>query len=52
MLEQERKAIEPGHGRIPIYRQCELLGLNRTSLYYVLCSGIAAGIEFRHTRDI
>jgi len=33
-LEQKRKAIEPGHKKVPIYRQCELLGLNRSSLYY------------------
>ena len=33
-LEQKRKAVEPGHKTIPVYRQCELLGLNRSSLYY------------------
>jgi len=34
-LEQKRKAIEPDNKKkIPIYRQCELLGLNRSSLYY------------------
>jgi len=33
-LEQKRKAIEPSHKKIPIYRQCELLGLHRSSLYY------------------
>ena len=33
-LEQKRKAIEPGHKKIPICRQCELLELNRSSLYY------------------
>jgi putative transposase len=33
-LEQKRRAVEPGHKKIPIYRQCELLGLNRSSLYY------------------
>ena len=33
-LEQKRKAIEPGHKKITIYRQCELLSLNRSSLYY------------------
>jgi putative transposase len=33
-LEQKRKAIESGHKKIPIYRQCELLGLNRSSVYY------------------
>ena len=33
-LEQKRRAIEPRHRRIAIYRQCELLGLSRSSLYY------------------
>lgn len=32
--EQKRRAIEPGCKKIPIYRQCELLGLNRSGLYY------------------
>ena len=36
-LEQKRKAIEPGHMQIAIYRQCELLGLSRSSLYYKSC---------------
>jgi len=36
-LEQKRKAIEPSHKKIPVYRQCELLGLNRSSLYYKRC---------------
>jgi putative transposase len=33
-IEQKRKAIEPGHKKITICRQCELLELNRGSLYY------------------
>ena len=33
-IEQKRKAVEPGHKNITIYRQCELLELNRSSLYY------------------
>ena len=33
-VEQKRKAIEPGHKKITIVRQCALLGLNRSSLYY------------------
>jgi putative transposase len=33
-IEQKRRAIKPGCKKIPIYRQCELLGLNRSSLYY------------------
>jgi putative transposase len=37
-FEQKRKAIEPAHKKIPIYRQCELLGLNRSSIYYKPCS--------------
>ena len=36
-LEQKRKAVEPGHKKIPVYRQCELLRLNRSSLYYKPC---------------
>jgi putative transposase len=36
-LEQKRNVIEPGHKKIAVYRQCELLGLNRSSLYYTPC---------------
>ena len=33
-LEQKRRAIEPENPHIPICRQCELLNLCRSSLYY------------------
>jgi putative transposase len=33
-LGQKRKAIEPANRNIPVYRQCEMLGLNRGTLYY------------------
>ncbi len=33
-VNQKRKAIEPKHKKIPICRQCELMGLNRSRLYY------------------
>jgi putative transposase len=33
-LEQKRNAIESANKKIPVYRQCELPGLNRSSLYY------------------
>jgi putative transposase len=33
-VEQKRKAVEPNHKKIPVCRQCQLLGLNRSSLYY------------------
>lgn len=36
-LNQKRLAIEPDHNQISIVRQCELLGLGRSSLYYAPC---------------
>jgi putative transposase len=36
-LKQKRNAIEPANRKIPVYRQCELLGLSRSSLYYKPC---------------
>jgi putative transposase len=33
-VDQRRKLIDPDHETIPVYRQCELLGLSRSSLYY------------------
>ena len=33
-LDKKRQAIEPANKRISIYRQCELLNLSRSSLYY------------------
>jgi putative transposase len=33
-IDQKRQAIEPAYRKIPMIRQCELLGLNRSSLYY------------------
>ena len=36
-LNQKRLAVDPGHNKIPIVRQCELLDLARSSLYYTPC---------------
>jgi putative transposase len=33
-VDQKRHLVELEHAQIPIYRQCELLGLSRSSLYY------------------
>ena len=33
-VEEKRKLIDSGNTQIPIYRQCELLGLARSSYYY------------------
>jgi putative transposase len=32
--EQKRLLVEPGHGEISVRRQCDLLGVNRSGLYY------------------
>jgi len=34
-IEQKRSAVEPQHRQISLSRQCELLGLARSSLYYL-----------------
>ncbi len=36
-LDEKRLAVDPRHKQIPVYRQCELLNLNRSSLYYKPC---------------
>ena len=36
-LNQKRLAVDPGHNNISIVRQCELLDLARSSLYYMPC---------------
>ena len=36
-LDQKRLVIERDHQQIPVVRQCELLGLTRSSLYYSSC---------------
>lgn len=33
-LEDKRQAVEPEFSPIPVYRQCELLGLTRSTYYY------------------
>ena len=35
-VEQKRALIDPANGQVPIYRQCELVGLARSSYYYEL----------------
>ena len=33
-VKAKRELIEPANGRVSVARQCELLGLNRSTLYY------------------
>ena len=50
-LDQKRQAIEPKHKRIPVCRQCELLDLNRSSLYYKPCRDTAYNEELMQMID-
>lgn len=34
LLEDKENALEPSHGEISLRRQCELLGVNRSTYYY------------------
>jgi putative transposase len=42
---KKRKEVEPGNPRISLSRQCELLGLNRSS-YIIVLAGMSMVIEF------
>ena len=37
--EERRRLVEPEHGEISVRRQCELLGVSRSSLYYQPAGG-------------
>jgi putative transposase len=50
-LEQKRKSVDPGHKKIPVCRQCELLGLNRSSLYYKPCGESAYNEQLMRLLD-
>lgn len=52
LSKQERyKLIEPNHPQISIVRQCELLGLNRSSYYYQPAPVNPEDIAFMHLID-
>lgn len=34
-MSELRELVEPGHAELSVRRQCALLGLSRSSLYYV-----------------
>jgi putative transposase len=50
-IEQKRKAIEPARHKIPVVRQCELLCLNRNSLYYQPCGETSYNEQLMKTID-
>ena len=43
--------IEPGHEEISIRRQCELVGLNRASYYYIPATESALNLELMRWLD-
>ena len=49
--EEKRRLIEPGHEDISITRQCELLGLSRSTLYYEHCKDDAYNDLLRRLID-
>jgi putative transposase len=46
-----RALVEPGHPRLSVRRQCELLGLNRSSLYYEAAPETAANLRLMRLID-
>lgn len=49
--DEKRKRIEPDHPQITIYRQCELLGLSRSSFYYQPVEVSSFELELMHLID-
>jgi putative transposase len=50
-MELERPLIEPGHPQLSVRRQCELLGLNRASLYYQPAAETEANLRLMQRID-
>jgi putative transposase len=50
-VEQKRQLIEPGHERLSVRRQCELVGLNRASYYYQAASESPLNLELMRKID-
>src|SRR4051812_4393530 len=49
--EQKRFLIDVGHPELSVRRQCELLGLSRSSLYYQPCGGTAEELRLMRRID-
>src|SRR5246500_4501587 len=49
--EQLRPLVEAGHPELSVRRQCELLGLSRSSLYYEAASETAENLRLRRLID-
>ena len=50
-IEHKRQLIEPNHQHLSIRRQCELLGLNRSSYYYQAASESALNLKLMNLID-
>jgi putative transposase len=49
--EQRRQLLDAGHPRLSVRRQCQLLGLNRSSLYYQPASAREANLRLMRSID-
>src|SRR5581483_317071 len=49
--EQLRALVEPGHAALSLRRQCDLLGLNRSTLYYEPAAETAANLRLMRLLD-
>src|SRR5690242_2750638 len=49
--EGKRPLIEPGHTELSVRRQCQLLGLNRSSLYYAAAPEAAENLRLMRLID-
>lgn len=50
-IDTKRKLIEPAHAELSIRRQCDLIGLNRTSYYYQPATETAENLLFMRLID-
>src|SRR5262249_43350203 len=50
-LERLRPPVEPDHPQLSVRRQCELLGLSRSSLYYEPAAETAANLRLMRLID-
>ena len=46
-----RPLVEPGHPKLSVRRQCELLGLSRSSLYYEAAPETAENLRLMRLID-
>ena len=51
MVDDKRRLIEVERGKLSVRRQCQLLGLNRSSLYYEAAAETAENLSLMRRMD-